>query len=50
MMRKYLYFIIGLKVKNNIIDEIRKINGKSLYINVGTFKKVNDKGTKNPTA
>ena len=32
-----------------MIDEIKKINGKSLYIIEGTFKKVNDKGNKNPT-
>ena len=33
-----------------MIDEIKKINGNSLYIIAGTFKKVNDKGNKNPTA
>jgi hypothetical protein len=33
---------------NNIIDEIKKINGNNLYIREGTFKKVNDKGNKNP--
>ena len=38
------------KFKNNMIDEIKKINGNSLYIIEGTFKKVNDKGNKNPTA
>ena len=33
-----------------MIDEIKKMKGKSLYIIEGTFKKVNDKGNKNPTA
>ena len=37
------------KFKNNMIDEIKKINGNSLYIIAGTFKKVNDKGNNNPT-
>jgi hypothetical protein len=32
-----------------MIDEIKKINGKRLYISDGTFKKVSDKGNKNPT-
>ena len=39
-----------INFKNNMIDEIKKINGNSLYIIAGTFKKVNDKGNKNPTA
>ena len=37
-------------LKKNMIDEIKKINGNNLYIIAGTFKKVNDKGNKNPTA
>jgi PII-like signaling protein len=37
-------------LKNNMIDEIKKINGKSLYIIEGTFKKVKVTGSKNPTA
>ena len=37
-------------LKNNMIDEIKKINGKSLYIIEGTFKKVKVTGNKNPTA
>ena len=39
-----------INFKNNMIDEIRKINGNNLYINEGTFKKVNDKGNRIPTA
>jgi hypothetical protein len=37
-------------LKKNMIDEIKKINGKSLYIIEGTFKKVKVTGNKNPTA
>ena len=33
-----------------MIDAIKKINGKSLYIIEGTFKKVKVTGNKNPTA
>ena len=36
--------------KNKIIEEIKKMKGKSLYTIVGTFKNVNDRGNKNPTA
>ena len=32
-----------------MIDDIKKINGKSLYIIEGTFNKVKDKGTRSPT-
>ena len=39
-----------INFKNNMIDEIKKINGNILYIIEGTFKKVNDKGNKIPTA
>ena len=39
-----------MNFKNNMIDEIKKINGNILYIIDGTFKKVNDKGNKIPTA
>jgi hypothetical protein len=37
-------------LRNNMIDEIKKINGKSLYIIEGTFKRVKITGNKNPTA
>ena len=37
------------KFKNNMIDYIKKINGRSLYILECTFKKVKDKGNNNPT-
>ena len=33
-----------------MIDEIKKINGNSLYIIEGTFNKVKDKGNISPTA